>query len=456
MTETSRRQGESVSAAQSTAWRPPPRVPLTPIDRTLFRRNPLKFVERAATFGDVTTFNIGLRNVYLLSHPDHVKDVLVTEHRRFAKRPGLDSILGTGLIPSDGEYHRKQRRLLQPAFHHNRIAGYGRVMVEFTHRMQSRWRSGEERDIYNDMMDVTLSIVAKALFDVDFEDEDAKEFRTSIDTVVDLYSRVGGQLVTMPDNAEEAERSHQALARIDRIIYDMIADRRRNPKGRTDLLSMLLLLQDDETHGGMTDAQLRDEALTLVTAGHETTANALTWTWYRLAQNPEVETKMHRELQAVLGHRRPTVDDLPSLTYTRNVMAESMRLHPPVPSLHIRVTLDHYEVGGYDIPAGSWVILAPHVIHRDSRWWPRPLEFEPDRWTPKAEAERPKFAYFPFGGGPRLCIGEPFAWMEVVLLLSTIGQRWRMALAPGQRVVPQVSIRQRPRNGLRMILERRP
>ncbi len=301
-----------------------------------------------------------------------------------------------------------------------------------------------------------MAVVAKTLFDADVTGE-AAEIGHSLTTIISLFHRFNMpfsglvQKLPLPSNI----RFQRARARLDRTIYRVIAERRASGGDRGDLLSMLLLATDEEGDGtGMTDLQLRDELMTLFLAGHETTANALTWTFYLLSQNPGAEDELHAELDRALGGRPPAAEDLPALRYTEQVFAESMRLYPPAWALGRRAVRD-VEIGGRSIPAQAFVVVSALLTQRDPRFYPDPLRFDPERFAPEARAARPKFAYFPFGGGARQCIGEPFAWMEGTLLLATLAQKWRLRLAPGQRVEPQPLITLRPRYGMRMIVEAR-
>jgi cytochrome P450 len=301
-----------------------------------------------------------------------------------------------------------------------------------------------------------MSVVAKTLFDADVAGE-AGEIGRSLTTIISLFHRFNMpfagivQKLPLPSNL----RFRQARARLDRTIYRIIAERRRSPGDRGDLLSMLLLATDEEGDGtGMTDLQLRDEVMTIFLAGHETTANALAWTFYLLSQNPEPEKRLHAELDRVLAGRIPGVEDLPQLRYTEQVIAESMRLYPPAWGLGRRAIRD-VEIGGCPVPAGSYVLASAFITQRDPRFFPDPLRFDPDRFAPEARAARPKFAYFPFGGGARNCIGEPFAWMEGTLLLAVLAQKWRLRLVPGHPVEPQALITLRPRYGMKMTAEAR-
>lgn len=423
-------------------------------------RNPLAMMmSMAIEYGDIVHFRVGPQHLYLFSHPDLIRDVLVTNQKNFHKSRGLERakrLLGNGLLTSEGDFHLRQRRLAQPAFHRQRIAGYGATMSEYARQMQSTWVDGRTLDIHAEMMKLTLAIVSKTLFDADLESE-ASEIGDALTMAFESFNLAmlpfTEYLEKLPIPA--VRRFNAARARLDRTIYGMIDERRRTGEDRGDLLSMLLMATDTEGDGrGMNDTQLRDEALTIFLAGHETTANALTWTWYLLSQNPDVEARMHSEIDAALSGRMPGYDDLAGLPYTRMVLAESMRLYPPAWAIGRRA-LSAFEVRGYTVPKRSVVLMSQYIMHRDPRYFPEPEKFDPDRWTAEAQAERPKFSYFPFGGGTRVCIGEQFAWMEGVLLIASIAQGWRMRLDAGHRVEVQPLITLRPKHGMRMTLERR-
>jgi cytochrome P450 len=411
----------------------------------------------AREHGDIAYFKMGPQNVYFLNHPDLIKDVLVTHNQNFIKGRALQRskrLLGEGLLTSEGEFHRRQRRLVQPAFHKQRIASYGAMMTEYAERVSARWSDGETLDMSQEMMRLTLGIVGKTLFDADVESE-AQEIGEALNTVMELFNAMllpfseVLEKLPLPQN----RRFQAAKNRLDETIYRMIDERRKSGEDRGDLLSMLLLAQDEEGDGkGMTDEQVRDESLTIFLAGHETTANGMTWTWYLLSQHPEVEAKLHEELDRVLeGKRPPTFADVPSLRYVEMVFAESMRLYPPAWAVG-RLTLNDYEAGGYVIPRGSLVLLSQYVMHRDERYYSDPTHFDPERWTPEARESRPTYSYFPFGGGPRRCIGEGFAWMEGILLIATLAREWRMRLVPDHPVEPRPVITLRPKYGMRMTL----
>ena len=438
---------------------PGPRQTLPGLNLIAFRRDPLAFLERAAAFGDIAYYRMGGRRVFLLNHPDLIKDVLVTHARNFIKGKVLEKakrVLGEGLLTSEGDFHLRQRRLAQPAFHRDRIAAYSRVMSEFAARHAAPWQDGQALDLHQEMMRLTLAIVGKTLFDADIE-ADARDIGQALEVFMELFGMV---FLPFSDLLEKlplppTRRLQRARQRLDAVVYRIIAARRASGEDRGDLLSMLLHTQDTEGgSGSMTDQQLRDECVTLILAGHETTANALTWTFYLLSQHPEAEARLQAEVDQVLGDRLPAAQDLPRLPYAEMVLAESMRLYPPAWSIARRAR-QPYPVRDYVVPQGAVVLMSQYLVHRDPRWFPDPARFDPGRWTPEARAARPKFSYFPFGGGPRNCIGEPFAWMEGVLLLAVLARRWRMRLAPGQRVGLLPVLTLRPRYGMRVLLERR-
>ena len=412
----------------------------------------------ARDYGDLPFFRLGSFPVYLLNHPDLVKEVLVTQQSNFIKSRALQRsrvLLGDGLLTSEGEFHTRQRRLVQPAFHRERLAAYGDVMSEYAARLSDRWTDGSTLDVAHEMMQLTLAIVGKTLFSADVESE-ASEIGEALTTVLKMF-----RLLMMPFSEyleklplPSMRRFEKARARLDATIYGLIQQRRKSREDTGDLLSMLLLAQDEEGGGPMTDQQVRDESLTLFLAGHETTANALTWTWYLLSQNPECERRLHQELDAVLAGRVPKAADFPALRYTEMVFAESMRMYPPAWAIG-RKAKAPFVLRGINIAGGSILIASPYVTHHDPRWFPDPDRFDPERWTPQVREARPKFSYFPFGGGARVCIGERFAWMEGVLVLATLAQKWKLRLVPGHKVDTLPLITLRTRHGMKMTLEKR-
>jgi cytochrome P450 len=432
-----------------------------------FFADPLGFIRKAAQYGPVARLRLANEYVFLLTEPEDIKHVLVDNNKNYIKSRGvqiLKRVLGDGLLTAEGDFWRRQRRLIQPAFHRSRIAAYATVMVDYTARHLADWRHGEQRDIHEEMMRLTMEIVTKCLFDADIRDE-APQLGQAISWLVEGFDfrRIGpiGEFLDRFDRKRQ-RLFEENLQVLDRMIYDIIEQRRASGEDRGDLLSMLLHAQDEEAAEGeetrMTDKQVRDEAITLFSAGHETTANALSWAFYLLAQYPDVETRLHDELDRVLGQpphgRLPTLDDLPNLPYTRQVFAESMRVYPPAWIIG-RQAVGEDNISGCRVPPGRVIFMSQYATHHDARFWPEPEKFIPERFAPEAVKERPKFAYFPFGGGPRLCIGEPFAWMEGHLVLAAIAHRYRLHLAPGQIVRPQPRVTLRPAGGIRMILQQR-
>jgi len=425
-----------------------------------YRRGPLPFFQSLAErYGDISYFRLGPQPAFFFNHPDYIKEILVTNHQNFMKGLALQRakrLLGEGLLTSEGDFHRRQRRLAQPAFHRTRIASYANVMINYAAQTSNGWSDGQTLDMSEEMMRLTLGIVGKTLFDADVV-SDAREVGEAMTVVMDLFNTITVPFFDLLQKLPlpQFRRFDSAKLRLDAIIYRLIEERRSSGQDRGDLLSMLLLAQDTEGDGGqMTDGQLRDELMTIFLAGHETTANALTWTWYLLSQNPEVETKLHEEIDHVLEGRLPAFEDVSQLKYTEMVLAESMRLYPPAWALG-RMALNDFEIGGYVVPKKSLVLMSQYVMHHDVRYFPEPFRFDPERWSAETRETRPQFSYFPFGGGPRRCIGEGFAWMEGILLIACLAREWQMRLAPNHPVALKPVITLRPRHGMRMIVARR-
>jgi cytochrome P450 len=421
-----------------------------------FWRDPIRSLETLAReHGDVVHWTFGGTDAYLLKDPDHIRRVLVADHRAFMKGRALQvtkRVLGEGLLTSEGDFHDVHRRVIQPLFHADRIREHAGAMAAAAARARDRRRERETIDIQREMARVTLAIVGETLFSTDLEPE-ADEISEALTASLD-----GLNLFMLPhtDPLERlplppVRRFHAARRRLDDTIARLLDERRTSGVERADLVSVLLAAERKE---GWSRADLRDEAMTILLAGHETTASALTWTWWLLARHPEAEAKLHEELDRVLAGRLPTADDLPRLGYADMVVSESMRLFPPAWLLGRRVLVD-YDLDGYRFARGSIVILSPYVTHRDPRFYPDPLAFDPDRWTPAARRSRPRYAYFPFGGGPRVCIGEAFARTEAILVLATLAQAWRFR-PPEEyepRLHPRVTLR--PKGGMPMKLELR-
>ena len=422
-------------------------------------RDPIRvFQHLARTYGDASHLRLGRQHVVFLNNPEYVREILVVQNSNFVKErtvQRMKMLVGEGLITSEDPLHRRQRILAQPAFYRQRIAAYADAIVEKAALVRDRWQAGKQLDIALEMMHLALDIIAKTLFDADVAAE-VEEISREVNAIMRLYN-----FLVMVPYAEMLQhyplpgmrRFRRARERLDAIVYRMIEEHRRGAEDRGDLLSMLLAARYEDG-SAMPDRQVRDEVMTIFLAGYETIANALTWTWYLLSQNPEVEQRLHDEVDRVLGSRYAGYEDVTKLKYTEMVLSEAMRLYPPAWAMG-RHALDDFALGSYFMPRGTTVFLCQYVMHRDERYFPDPGRFDPDRWTPEAKAGRPRFSYFPFGAGSRQCIGESFAWMEGILMLATIAQRWRPRLAPGHPVQLQPLITLRPKYGMKMILEER-
>jgi cytochrome P450 len=409
-------------------------------------------------YGDLVSARFGPKRILFASHPDLVEDVLVHQNRKFIKHYRLRQAkltLGEGLLTSEGEFWRAQRKLAQPAFHRERIAAFGELMVDFTERSIGPWVEGQARDLQADMMKLTLEIVAKALFGAELGGESA-EVGAAMETLMHSFIASTAMPIIVPRWLPTPSnlRVAAAVRRLDRVLFGIIARRRKIGEDGGDLLSMLLHAQDEESGRRMTDRQLRDECMTLFLAGHETTANTLSWAWFLLAQNPEAEARLHEELDRVLAGRLPTLADLRRLPYTENVVTEALRLYPPGWMLG-REAIEPLELGGYRVAKGTTIFMTAYVIHRDPRWYDEPDAFRPERWTDGLMQRIPRYAYFPFGGGPRICIGNNFALMEAALVLAAIGRQYRLRLAPDAVVEPLPSMTLRPAHGLKMVVCRK-
>jgi cytochrome P450 len=439
---------------------PPGPKPGFPGSRLLrFRKNPLAYFEHMAReYGDISHVKLGRKNIFLLNHPDLIRDVLVTHHENFIKGGTFArtrKLLGNGLFFSEGDFHMRQRRMIKPAFDHRRVAGFAGAMTRQTERMRSRWHHGQRLDVSHEMLQLTLAIVAEVLFGADLESEASEIVTVLRETMKSLSRTLPFAVVLEKLPLPPVRKTKACRARLDEIVYGLINERRESPKGHDDLLQMLLDAQDEEDSAArMTDEQVRDEVVTILLAGQVTTANSLSWTWYLLAKYPEVEARLHEELDHAIAGRLPTFTDVQALPYTEKVIRESLRLYSPGWMMGRRAIKD-YQLGGYIAPAGSVLVVSPYLAHRDARYFPEPLRFDPERWTPEFKAKLPKYAYFPFGGGPRGCIGEGFAWMEMTLIVATVAQQWKLRLVPDHPVVPQPLVTLQPKHGLNMSVLRR-
>jgi cytochrome P450 len=429
-----------------------------------FRERPLQtFMNFWHEFGDLFGY-YGLFTLYQLNNPAHAEYVLQTNPKNYRKGRSLmlfKSSIGEGLLISDGDMWLQQRRLAQPAFHRQRIASFARIMADATLEMTERWRTEAERDkpleINSEMMRLTLGIVGRTLFSTDLTSE-AEWVGQALGVVREHIKRRATAIVRLPEIIPT--RHHRAFRKAiqtsDEMVYRIIAERRNgNGNGANDdLLGMLMSARDEETGEGMTDKQLRDEAMTIIGAGYETITQALSWTWYLLSTHPEVERRLQGELQTVLGGRAPDFDDLPKLTYTRMVFEEAMRLYPPVYGI-VRAAINEDEIGGYHVPANTEIFICPYIIHRHPDFWENPEGFDPERFSPEAASARRPYAYCPFGGGPRQCIGNTFALMEAQIIIATVAQKYRLELVPGYPVEAEASVTLRPRHGVMMKLRQR-
>jgi cytochrome P450 len=423
-----------------------------------FSRDRLGFLCRLKhAYGDVVAFRLGPERMVLLSHPEHIHEVLVRQHRAFLKGRRGDvskQFLGLGLLNSEGALHQRQRHLMQPAFQRQRLEQYATVMTTYAARLRQSWHNGDTLDIAPAMMRVTLAIAAKTLFDADVEGEAAAIGR-AITTLLRLSPRVTLPLAPLLRHLPltSQRRLRRAQAYLDTLIYRLIDERRSTCGDTGDVLSMLVSARTEDG-SPLSPRQIHDEALTLLLAGHETTALALNWTWYLLAQHPDVDAAMQAELQTVLGGRLPTAADLPHLRYTRMVLSEALRLYPPA-WLMTRRAREEVVIGDYRFPQGTFFLISPYLTHRDPRFFADPEAFVPTRWAAPLDAGSARYAYFPFGGGPRQCLGEGFAWMEGILVLTTMAQMWRMELIPGPPVEPWALVTLRPKAGIHVRLARR-
>ena len=426
----------------------------------LFPFDPLEFARNIARdFGDIAHYSVGPLHVYQLNHPDLARQILVEQPEKFHKarliKRAFQPFAGEGLVTSDGALWKRQRKLIQPAFHHGHLSGYAAVMVEYAVGMAETFREGATLDVDAAMTTLTLRIVVKTLFGGDVTRKSEEVGRLMM-AVLEAANQRLNSAIQLPSWVPTARnlREKRALARLDDILRGLIAARRASGNLTSDLLSVLLRATDDDSGSGMSDQQLRDEMMTLFLAGHETTAMALTWTWFLLSQHPDVEARLRAELERALHGRVPAVPDLPNLPYTDMIVREAMRLYPPAAGF-AREPIEDVTIGGYTVPKGSLVTVNTYALHRDPRFFEEPQRFNPERFAPGWEDRIPRYAYLPFGGGPRVCIGNGFALMEARLILATVAQRWRMTLEPGQTVVPVQLVTTRPKNGLRMKLERR-
>ena len=421
----------------------------------------------ARDYGDLVHFRVFGRHIYQLNHPSLIEDFLIkdaSKHHRGTVLQRSKTVLGEGLLTSEEPLHMRQRRLMQPAFLRQRIAAYGEVIGQNAAAISTHWQSGSVIDLHEEMLELALRIVGKCLFDLDVQSRDqVKKVSSAVDAFMGFLPIAllpfSTLIQRMPLRAMKRIRKGQA--NLDAIIYPMISERRASPGDRGDLLSMLIESTDvEEDTGSMSDRQIRDECITIMLAGHETTANALSFALWLLGQHQDIQQRLHEEAAAVLGSRTPTAADYAHLPYATAVFSETLRLYPPVWTV-ARTCVIPYEIAGYKIPRGAVLVAPQFVVHRDPRFWPDPLRFDPDRFSPEnreRNKSRPRFAFYPFAAGSRQCIGEGLAWMEGVLSLATIARDWQLKPIPNapSRIALNPSISLRPKNGVPLIVERRP
>ena len=429
-----------------------------------FQRSPLTFLSTLTQqYGNMVQIKLFIWPTLIINHPDYIKRVLQENYRNYDKNVPIFNVfrplLGNGLVTNyGGEGWLRQRRLMQPAFHHQRITDIGTIIGAATASMLQRWEIVAQKqqplDVAEEMMHLTLQIVSKALFNSDINEQANAFGQAFLHVNGFLMEHFNHPFPPLSVPTTRHRRFKAALRTLDAVVSDILRERRRSKADYGDLLSMMMEARDEETGEGMSDKQLRDEIMTLLVAGHETVANALAWSWYLLAKNPGSEERLHAELDQVLAGRTPAVEDLALLPYSRMVFEETMRLYPPV-WIIMRKALKDDEVGGHHIAAGSYILWSTYAMHRHPDFWERPEDFEPERFTAERVMKRPRHAYIPFSHGPRICIGNSFAMTEAHLIIAAIAQRYRLVLVPDQKIEPDPLMTLRPRDGVFMYLQAR-
>lgn len=424
-----------------------------------YRRDSIGFLKKIAKeYGDIVYFKIGPIRIVLLNHPDYIKEVLTVQHRNFVKGRPLEmakELLGEGLLTSEGEFHKRHSRMIQPAFQRNMIESYVPAITKCIAQMMCRWEDGMKTDMKDEMTHMSIAITGMTLFNADIAEE-APEISKALDTATSLFGRISLPFsewllkLPLPGNL----RFYKARKRLDDTIRRMVNERRQNKMDNGDLVSLLLRTQNENGNGGLSDQEIRDEAITLFLTAFDTTSTALTWTWYLLSQNPQAQAELHKELDNVLKGRLPVAEDIPNLKYTRMVFGESMRLYPPSYVIP-RQAIEDFPIGKYIVPRGSIVLMSPYLIQHDSRFYADPEKFDPYAWDKHSHGLNSKYEYFPFSRGPRSCIGEPFAWMLGTLAIASVAQSWQIKHVPDHRVELLPLINLRPKYGMMMTMHRR-
>ncbi len=424
-----------------------------------YKKNPPLYLQHlASTYGDVCRFQLGRNPCYLFSHPDAIREILVTQAKHLGRSMGYEwmkTFLGSGLLTSSGETHQRRRRLAQPAFRNSRIDAYAPNMLTTTQKWIATWQHGDKLDIHQEMMRLALTIIGQAMFH-----ENLSKLVVEIGEAVDVFMRywqsnfspIAKLMHALPLrlNREFNEAKTMFYQRMEAIVQN----HREQGTDEGDFLSMLLLAQDDEGGAALSNKEVVEELVTITIAGHETTANALSWSWYLLASHPEMAAQVEEEVDRELAGKPPTVADLERLTYCTAVFKESMRLYPPAWSVG-RCAINDITLANVKVPAGSMIYVSPYLVHRDARWWPQPERFMPKRWINGQHSEQPKYSYLPFGAGKHQCIGERFAMLEGILLMALVVQKWRFELDPEHEVTPEAFITLRPKNGIKVTLQAR-
>ncbi|PJZ69950.1 cytochrome P450 [Leptospira perolatii] len=420
----------------------------------LLKRDTIGFFKKLnRKFGKTVRFGIFKISVHIITQPDDVRKVLQENSQNYHKGIfyiELGRILGKGILLSEGEFWKKQRKLIQPSFHRQRISEFVQVMANETDKMLNRWKNLKQTDVSREMMHLTFSIVGKTLFKTEVESY-ANRIESAVTIALGEVSKRAKRIFPAPFhwNTPGNVRIKQSIAEMNSVVYDLIEQRKKSPSN--DIITMLLEARDEETGETMSEQQIRDEAITLLIAGHETTANALSWAFYLLSQNPEAFEKVRAEAFSVLGDREPNMDDIQKLSYTRKVVDETLRLYPPAWIIERRA-LGWDELGGYDVPPSTNVSICIFNLHRNPDFWNNPDQFDPDRFDEENSKDRPKYAYIPFGGGPRVCIGNVFALTEAVLVLAMVARKFRFSLVPGKKIALEPLVTLRPKYGVHLNL----
>ncbi|MBP7280719.1 MAG: cytochrome P450 [Leptospiraceae bacterium] len=426
-----------------------------------FQKNPPEYILKIVKeYGNISAINLAGFLCVIVNEPEIIKDIMMTNQKQFVKAHAfriLQKLLGQGLLTSEGEFHKRQKRLAQPSFFKTRIHSYAPSMVDYTNKLQQNWKEGETIDIHEEMTSVTLGIVAKTLFNAEVGTEEAREIGDALTKALGIFDEVLASpfadiLLKIPF-LPVTLRFKSALKKLDKVIYRTIDEHRKSGKDQGDFLSMLMLAKDEEGTGTMTDKQLRDEAITIFLAGHETTANALSWTLYLLAKNPDKKEKLLAEIDSVLGEKSPTAEDVPKLEYALMVFSEALRMYPPVWWTG-RENLSEYKIGDYSFKKGTIFVISQYAMHHDTRFYPDPYNFRPERWLPEESESKPKFAFFPFGAGIRICIGNQFAEQEAILVLASLFQKWDFHTEEKKEVLSTM-LTLRPKDGMKMRLMKR-